>query len=241
MDRKVFVTGGAGGLGMCIVKRHLAMGDRVWALDMNSSPQTRELSASSENVTFIRCDITETANVVAAIGPLLAEIDRLDYLYSCAGIYRFEDKELLPNTILDDAASMYEVNAVGYLRVVQALLGVIRDGCVIMCVTSEAGSVSENWRSAEYNYCMSKAAQNMANVILYQYFSKDLGHKNTRVLCLHPGWLRTSMGGPEAFKNPDRSVAPEECADAIVDIAQDIHNIPRERMFMDYLRNDIGW
>jgi len=239
MEKEILVTGGAGGLGLAIVEKHISFGDKVWALDIETSPGLAALTARDKRVAFIKCDISKTSNVKAALKDITPAIGKLDILYSCAGIYRFEDKKPLPETILDNASIMYEINAVGFLRVVQELLCALRDGSVVMCVTSEAGSVSENWRDAEYNYCMSKAAENMACVILQKHF--DNIQQNTRVMCIHPGWLRTAMGGRAAFENPDSSVAPEVSAEGIVGIALDIDNIPKERMYMDYKRMDINW
>lgn len=79
----------------------------------------------------------------------------------------------------------------------------------------------------------------MACAILRRHF-EEIG-QNTRVICLHPGWLRTSMGGPEAFKNPDRSVSPEDSAAGIIGIAMDIENIPADQNYMDYKRELYTW
>lgn len=79
----------------------------------------------------------------------------------------------------------------------------------------------------------------MACVILQKHF--DAVPQNTRVMCLHPGWVRSDIGGPESFKKLDESVAPEDSAEGIVGIALDIGNIPRGRMYMDYNRKDIKW
>jgi NAD(P)-dependent dehydrogenase (short-subunit alcohol dehydrogenase family) len=238
--KNVLVTGGAGGLGLEIVRQHLEFGDRVWALDVSLSAGLAALIAENRNVKFIECDISRTCNVQASLKNLTSAINKLDYLYDCAGIYRFSERNVrLPDVILDDAASMFDINAVGFLRVCQVLLHTIKDDSVIMCITSEAGSIGENSRDREYNYCMSKAAENMACVILQKHFDND--GIDARVICIHPGWLRTEMGGPDAFANPERSVAPKDSAKGIIEIARDIDAIPKERMFMDYKRMDINW
>lgn len=237
--KTVFVTGGTGGLGLAIVKHHLCAGDCVWALDLRETPEMRKLVAENGRLHFIACDISATENVRAAIEPHVQAIGKLDFLYSCAGIYRFADKVRLPETDLDRAADMYNINAVGFLRVVQALFDGIQDGSHILCVTSEAGSVSMNWRSIEYNYCMSKAGENMACAILRHHY-EEIG-QNTRVICLHPGWLRTAMGGEDAFKKLDQSVSPEDSAAGIVGIALDIDSIPKDQNYMDYRRKSYTW
>jgi len=239
MNKKVVVTGGSNGLGLAITRKHLELGDDIWVIDNEKTPEIMELTSKNKNVILVYCDISKTANVKNALDDIVPAIGNIDCLYSCAGIFKYEEKVPLSETILDDAAYMYEVNAVGFLRVVQALLPVIKDGCVIMCVTSEAGSIGENTRSQEYNYCMSKAAENMACHILQKHF--DSIPQNTRVMCIHPGWMRTRMGGQDAINNPQSSIAPEESAEAIIGIANDIESIPKERMYMDYKRKDFPW
>jgi len=239
MNKQIFITGGAGGLGIALAKRHLSLGDRVWVLDIEETPELTDALSKSDKISFIKCDISRDAYVQEALKDIAPKIGIIDYFYSCAGIFRIEERVPLPELNLDDSASMYEVNAVGFLRIVQALFNSLQAGSVIMCVTSEAGSLGECPRGEEFNYCMSKAAQNMACVLLQNHYNKvDL---NVRVMCIHPGWLRTKMGGEAAMANPDRSVAPEDSAEAIVDIALDIENIPKERMYMDYMRVDLAW
>ena len=237
--RKIFVTGGAGGLGMAIVRKHLSLGDRVWAADVKSNREMERLAAEEGRLTFLLCDVASTESVRETLLPLLDEIGRLDFLYSCAGVYDFADKVQLPETDLDHAGAMYNINAVGFLRVVQALFPIIRDGTDILCVTSEAGSMSANWRSREYSYCMSKAAENMACVLLQKHY-EEAGQR-TRVMCLHPGWVRSAMGGEEAKKHPEMSVSPEDSAEALVGIALDLDNIPKDCMYMDYQRKPYSW
>jgi len=239
-NKNVLVTGGAGGLGLEIARKHLDMGDRVMVLGPREKSGLTKLMADYGNVSFIKCDISRTDDVQVALKDLASSIDKLDYMYACAGIYRFSERNAkLPDVVLDDAASMFDINAVGFLRVCQVLLHTIRDGSVIMCITSEAGSIGESSRDKEYSYCMSKAAENMACVILQNHFNSD--EIKARVMCIHPGWLRTEMGGPDAFANPQYSVAPEDSADGIISIALDIENIPKEHMYMDYKRMLIGW
>jgi len=239
MDKNVFVTGAAGGLGLALVRKHLSLGDKVWALDINEIPALIELAATNSNVVPIKCDISKTENVQSALTGIAQEIGTLNYFYNCAAIYRFEDKVKLQDTILDNAAIMYEINAIGFLRVAQALLDTFKDGSVVINVTSEAGSIGNNYRDIEYNYCLSKTAQNMAGSMLQKHF--DNIPQNTRVICIHPGWLRTAMGGKNAFDNPDASITPENSAEAIVSIALDIDNIDKNRMYMTYDRTDLRW
>lgn len=239
MNKQIFITGGAGGLGLEIAKRHLSLGDRVLVLDVEETSEVTDLLSKNDKISFVKCDISRDAYVQEALKDIATKIGKIDYFYSCAGIFSIEERVPLPELNLDDAAPMYDINAVGFLRVVQILFDSLQDGSVVMCVTSEAGSLGECPRGEEFNYCMSKAAQNMACVLLQNHY--DNVGLNIRVMCIHPGWMRTKMGGEDAAANPDRSIAPEVSAEAIIDIALDIENIPKERMYMDYKRVDIAW
>ena len=82
----------------------------------------------------------------------------------------------------------------------------IQKGSLVVNISSEAGSIGASRRRQEYCYCMSKAAMNMGAKIL----SNELWKRSARVISIHPGWLRTAMGGPDAFANK-YSVSPDEC------------------------------
>ncbi len=64
-------------------------------------------------------------------------------------------------------------------------------------ISSEAGSVGQSGRDREFDYCMSKAALNMATRLLANHLQGA-----ARVFSLHPGWLRTDMGGAHAALDP---------------------------------------
>lgn len=101
---------------------------------------------------------------------------------------------------MDECLEVYDVNAVGPLRVVKEFLGLIRLGTnpKIINISSESGSISTCGREKEFDYCMSKAALNMGTKLLSNYLKK--GH--VTVLAVHPGWMRTDKGGANADLDP---------------------------------------
>ena len=230
------VVGGAGGLGIEIVKQHLEQGDRVWAIDLNESTLMSELkkTKSDQELYFFPCDISSTDQVNAAAKIIVNSIDAVDRIYSCAGVCRVQDRVPLGETNLDAIPLIVDINAVGFLRIIKGLLPVIKNNCAIVCVTSEAASITNNHRSQEYSYGMSKCAENMACVILQRYFTENV--PGARVVCLHPGWLKTQMGGGEIAE-----VEPADSAAALIQIAEEINQIPKDKMFIDYQRNEIPW
>ena len=106
-----------------------------------------------------------------------------------------------------------QVNAFGPLRVTQRFLPLLERGAgkTIVDVSSEAGSIESAWRTCELEYSMSKAALNMQTRLL----ANALGPRGYRVVAVHPGWMRTDMGGTEA------DIASEEASRGIFRLATD--------------------
>ncbi len=238
VKKVVAVIGGCGGLGIQLVKSHLMTGDIVYAYGLKISSEMKELMEKKETLYFQECDVSETGNVKTAMMALKNDVKRVDILYHTVGIYRFEDRVYLPDCDLDKMGRMFNVNAVGFLRILQSLWDILKDTAII-CITSEAGSIGSNFRSWEYEYCMSKCAENMAAVIAQHYFT-EIGNKS-RIMCVHPGWLRTKMGGEEAFLHPEISISPGESAESIRKIAENINSFSPEVMYMDYAQNNLKW
>lgn len=238
MSKQIIVTGGCGGLGTEIVTAHLLQGDCVTALDLKITPEMTALLDSYENLRFIPCDISSTEDVTKSVADKFSSADKIDILYHTVGIYRFQDKVYLPDTDLDSMGTMYNINAVGFLRVLKTLWNQF-DHTAIICITSEAGSIGNNFRSWEYGYCMSKCAENMAAAIAQHHFNEL--ENGSRIMCLHPGWLRTKMGGTDAFLHPEESVAPAESARCIKYIAENINTFPKDLMYMDYKQTPLKW
>jgi NAD(P)-dependent dehydrogenase (short-subunit alcohol dehydrogenase family) len=128
------------------------------------------------------------------------------------------------------------VNGVGLLRICKAVFGLIGKGTVIANITSEAGSITNCYRSAEYMYSISKAAANMASKIL----SNEVYPLGARVICFHPGWLRTQMGGIDA-KTSERGVEPADSAEQIIDKVINIDKIPASWIFMEQTGALLPW
>jgi NAD(P)-dependent dehydrogenase (short-subunit alcohol dehydrogenase family) len=236
MSRTVLVTGAGRGLGCSVALRHVELQDDVHAFDRVISDELEQLHRNNRNLHATYCDISSTESVNLALGDLLSAGKKIDILYNVAGVYRFEDKVGLAETDLDLCASMYDINAVGPLRVCRTALPLLQAGTLIVNISSEAGSIGACRRTGEYAYCMSKAAMNMGAKIM----SNELARRSVRVLMIHPGWMRTVMGGPAALKS-STSVSPDESARNIVAIALRIDEIPRDQMYMNHTGELMPW
>lgn len=99
-----------------------------------------------------------------------------------------------------------------------------------MNISSEAGSIADGWRKEAFAYCMSKSALNMQSKILQNY----LGPRGFKILAVHPGWVKTDMGGTNA------TISTKESAEGIFKLA--IKKWTGEDMiYIDYKGNAMRW
>jgi NAD(P)-dependent dehydrogenase (short-subunit alcohol dehydrogenase family) len=210
MEKIAFVTGADRGLGYAITAGLLDRGWRVFAGQF--LPAWHELAALSAahpgRLTPIPLDVADDDSVRAAAQQVTAQVERLDMLINNAGI----NPGPFQNTIRDGVAfplmhSVYEVNAVGPLRVTEAFLPLmLGDGMKRLgFVSSEAGSIGRSHRNGWFGYCMSKAALNMGVSILFN----DLRPDGFTFRLYHPGWVRSYMRG---VKSTVGDMEPEEAA-----------------------------
>ena len=229
MNRLALITGTGQGLGFALAEKHLSLGDEVYALTRRSTDQLTGLAKRSGKLHVHCCDIASTQSVQAAMAALLARGQRLDFLYNVAGLYGQQDRVPLADTDLDEGLHMLDVNGVGLLRVTKAALPLIGKGSLVVNITSEAGIITNCYRSYEYMYCVSKAAANMASKLR----SNELHPLGARVICIHPGWLRTQIGGERAKGSP-YAIEAAKSAEDIVGIATRIEEIPPSWLFMQH-------
>jgi NAD(P)-dependent dehydrogenase (short-subunit alcohol dehydrogenase family) len=91
----------------------------------------------------------------------------------------------------------------GPFLLTQALAPRLADGARVANITSQLGSIAGTTRFGTPSYDISKAAQNMATVLL----AAALRDRGIVVAALHPGWVQTDMGGAGATVTPRDSVA----------------------------------
>jgi NAD(P)-dependent dehydrogenase (short-subunit alcohol dehydrogenase family) len=178
--KTVVVTGADRGIGEALCIEFAARGDTAIGACFGDSPSLREQGV--EVVAGV--DVTSDAGVARLLVAMAGR--RIDVLVHNAGLVIEA-----PFGQLDFAAMQkeYEVNALGPLRVTQALLPLLGEGSRVGVITSRVGSLGDNTSGGLYGYRMSKAAANMAGLNL----ALDLKARGIAVACLHPGSVRTQM------------------------------------------------
>lgn len=210
MDRIALVTGADRGLGLALTAGLLERGYRVYAGQY--LPEWPELGALAERcggrLAIVPLDVTSTDSVRAAAEAVAASADHLDVLINNAGVIaRNNDLDLRQAQDYPEMHRLYDVNALGPLRVVEAMLPLLDAGATrrLCFVSSEAGSIARCRRTSWYGYCMSKAALNMGVRILFNHLRPE----GYTFRLYHPGWMRTYMTG---HRNPRADLEPEEAA-----------------------------
>ncbi len=182
----ILITGANRGLGLELTRQYAAAGCRVLACSRgpNGSPQV------AGNVIWRALDIGSEDSIVTLARDLAAEA--VDILINNAA--RRGDTGGLDTLSTEDFLATLRVNTLGPLLMVKAFRPHLERGRrrIVANISSRAGSVAEGLDAdGDYAYRCSKAALNIATAKLaFDY--------RLIFLALHPGWVKTAMGGPEA-------------------------------------------
>jgi len=221
----VLVTGANRGIGLEYARQFAARGYEVIGTARDPS-DARELSAVAQRVEQL--DVTDPASVAA----LARRLDgvAIDILVNNAGMFDRGDVTV-DKVDFGIMERTFAVNTLGPLRTVQALLPNLRQGKrkVIVNMSSQLGSI-ENSNGRWYAYRASKAALNQVNKIL----SVELGPEGFICTVLHPGWVRTDMGGSNATYSPQESVK------GLITLIEKLRPSDNGR-FLDFKGDPIPW
>jgi NAD(P)-dependent dehydrogenase (short-subunit alcohol dehydrogenase family) len=192
----VLITGANRGIGLEMVKYAMQQGWRVFACCRN--PYNAEslfniAKLSNGQISVHIADMLELATIQALSYEL--RNDPLDILINNAGIYG-SDKSQFGAVDVDSWLQTFQVNCVAPLKMVEALAEQLFMGKrkLVACMSSKMGSIADNGSGNSYIYRSSKAALNA----VVKSLSIDLKEHGIISVALHPGWVKTDMGGPDA-------------------------------------------
>ena len=197
----VMITGANRGLGLEFATQYLADGWRVIATCRDPSAAVG-LSGLSGDIEVHRLAV-DMSRQIEDLKSALGE-QPIDVLINNAGIYGPRDTGI---GNLDPAAwrHVFEVNSIAPIKVAEAFLDNVAAGDQkkIASVTSKMGSIGEISEGREYVYRSSKAALNAA----HKAMALQIAPRGIAAAVMHPGWVRTDMGGPGALIDATESVA----------------------------------
>jgi len=186
------ITGANRGIGLELARQSAARGEPVLAAVRRASPELAELGVEVvENV-----DVSTDSGVSALAGAVARR--PVSRLICNAGVLT---RETLSDLSIERIRRQFEVNTLGPLRTVAALVDNLGAGSKVGIVTSRMGSIADNTSGSMYGYRMSKAAVNAAGVSL----ARDLAPRGVAVVLLHPGYVRTAMTGHNGYVDADHA------------------------------------
>ena len=229
---KVLITGASRGIGLEMVRYGMDKGWDVLACCRNPQQAEKLLSMaqlSNGRVSVYLADMSELATLQALAYELRHEA--IDMLINNAGVYG-SDKNSFGKVDALDWVETFKVNTIAPMKmselfVEQLALGQLK---TIACLSSKMGSMEDNTSGGSYIYRSSKAALNA----VVKSLSHDLADKGLKCVALHPGWVKTDMGGSNAEISTKESVA--QMFDTLLNLkAED------SGRFIDIDGTDIPW
>ncbi|KAI9019169.1 4-dihydrotrisporin dehydrogenase [Phycomyces nitens] len=189
MSKAFIVTGTSRGLGLEFVKQLASKGHTVFACARNPEKSSGLQALASNNA---------AVQSITKLSP-----NGIDVLINNSGIGS-DMNDTVETASAESYMTVFQTNVVGTSNVTEAFLPLLRkgNGRRIINISSLMGSIESTKTAMAPPYCVSKAGENM----LTKLFSLHLKDENFVVVSVHPGWVQTDMGGPQAPVTPSQSI-----------------------------------
>lgn len=243
MNNTVLITGANHGLGLSLVKIFLENDFIVFAgvYGLVDNSQINNLK-NNDNLHIINLDITDTTTIKEAAHYIENLTGSIDIIINNAGIIPYDESQTTYKTIFDELdydaiKNVIDVNAIGTLRVSNVFSHLLIKGNrkLLVNISSEAGSLNDCKRNSWFGYCMSKAALNMAGLVMHNELIKHGG----QVMLIHPGYVQTYMHG---YVNENATISPDFSAKNVFKQIQNSEQYKGEKaVYIDLFGNKMNW
>ena len=200
----ILITGANRGIGLELSEQFAEDGWQVLACCRNPA-EAGQLQALSDRGLAIELHALDVTNYeqMATLSDQLANRP-IDILLSNAGIYGSKGTGF-GEIDAQEWRQVLEVNTIAPLMLVQAFVEQVAASQqkLVAVISSKVGSIADNSSGGSYIYRSSKTAVNQ----VVKSLSIDLAGRDIAVISLHPGWVQTEMGGPNAEIGTDESVS----------------------------------
>ena len=199
----ILITGANRGIGLEFTKQYLARGETILATcrSPKGATELQALADQYSQLTVLTLDVADGASMSGFASQLVQTA--IDIFINNAGVYG--PRSGFGDLSEPEWAEVFRVNASAPLVLTQTVIDNLRAGKLkkMVFLTSKMGSIGDNQGGGSYIYRSSKAALNAA----VKSLSIDLAGEGFSVGLLHPGWVRTDMGGPNGLIDAPESVA----------------------------------
>lgn len=222
---QVVITGASRGIGLELTRIAVDGGHQVLAVarrPLDSAGLATLQAVAGARMQVLAADLLDPG-AAGLIAGAVQGFSAVDVLVNNAGL-------LIEGTRQEDFMTSFAINAVAPFGITQALLPWLRRSTQprVIHVTSMMGSIADNTSGGYYAYRSSKAALNMISRSL----ARD--HDWLTSVVVHPGWVQTDMGGPQA------TVPVADSARGIWRLATGARREDSGRFF-DYLGKELRW
>ena len=229
---KWVVTGATRGIGFGFVRKLLETNHQVFATYRNAAGHARltdSFSTFGNKLITFELDISSPKSVERFAAALRKHTNSIDVLINNAGVYNDRSDKFV-TTDLDLVKETFIVNVLGPMHVTKSLLPLLERGMQpkIINISSKMGSIADNTSGGSYSYRMSKSALNMFT----KTFAVDFQQITT--ITMHPGWVKTEMGGSQAPTTVEQSVS------GMLQVIQKLQRNDTGRFF-DFKGQEIPW
>jgi short-subunit dehydrogenase len=195
--------------------------------DLNNANELFNLQKKFPSIEILELDVGNLNDINVLSNKLK---DRtIDVLINNAGIYR---SGTLGSVDPKAWIESFKINTIAPYILIEALISQIMKSDLkkIISITSKMGSIDDNTSGGSYIYRTSKTALNS----MMRSLTHDLASKGISTLTLHPGWVRTDMGGSNAWINSSESV---------IGMIKQIKKLSQENSgrYLDYAGKTIKW
>ncbi|MFX1255793.1 MAG: SDR family oxidoreductase [Promethearchaeota archaeon] len=234
---KILITGTNRGLGLEFVKQYLKRGEKVIATcrEPDKAVELQNLENNYGNtLTILQLEVTDQKSRDEVYEKIKQKFGQIDLLINNAGIASGGKKNsyVLGELHKEDIGKVFQVNAISPLLLSERFLDLVEKGDKpkIINITSALGSIGRKNMIFRYSYSASKSALNMFSKMM----SLELKSKGIIVLALHPGHVKTDLGGVYA------PLMPEESVNGMINVIDSL-KLDDTGKYLDWQRNELPW
>lgn len=246
----MLITGANRGVGLELVRqfaqltpncpKHVFAGCRT----PESAKELQELQTKCENITIVKIDLNDESTFSSAARTVDEKVGEagLNLIINNAAS---ASRSSLDTVTSEDMVNLFKVNAVGPLMVTKAFLPLLRKAATgmgsdvtlssekacIVNISTGVASITDNDTGGGYSYRTSKAGLNM----ITKNLSIDLKKDGILVCAIHPGWIKTGMGGPNA------TTEVSDCVHSLMKVIDSLKGEEKTGKFYHYSGREMPW
>jgi NAD(P)-dependent dehydrogenase (short-subunit alcohol dehydrogenase family) len=229
--KTALITGANRGLGLALATE---LTERGWRVIGTARAPHDAAALSATGATIVGLDVGDEHDIATLAKRVTQHCDGLSLLVNNAGVGKSggpSGPSSWPLAALTSSGliDVLRINTVAPILITAQLAPLLLPESWVVSMSSKLGSMTLNF-GTDFGYNTSKAALNMATVLI----AKELASRNVGAVAVHPGWVRTDMGGPTA------DLSPHEAMQSLATTLESL-SIEQSGRFIDWLGRPMPW